>query len=154
MLPLSNKDRNCLSFNKKFILFSGVNIYIHTYILHTLKYIVMLANSVCKRLYSKRVAASVTLASKRCYIKPAYDLAKRIMPKISATEAAALNAGTGITYIHTYMHTHTHVHAYTHVHTNIYTTNCIQCTNVKYIHTRIYLKKLDLMEICSLDHHH
>ena len=34
------------------------------------------------------------LVGKRSYIKPAYDLAKKIMPKISNTEAAALNAGT------------------------------------------------------------
>lgn len=31
---------------------------------------------------------------KRNYIKPAYDLAKKVMPKISSTENAALNAGT------------------------------------------------------------
>lgn len=40
---------------------------------------------------------SVTLLSngpKRTFIKPAYDLAKKVMPKISNTEAAALNAGT------------------------------------------------------------
>jgi len=28
------------------------------------------------------------------FIKPAYDLAKKVMPKISNTEAAALNAGS------------------------------------------------------------
>ena len=31
---------------------------------------------------------------KRNFINPAYNLAKKIMPKISNTEAAALNAGT------------------------------------------------------------
>lgn len=30
----------------------------------------------------------------RGFIKPAYDMAKKVMPKISNTEAAALNAGT------------------------------------------------------------
>lgn len=34
------------------------------------------------------------LAGRRGYIKPAYDLAKKIMPNVSATERAALNAGT------------------------------------------------------------
>ena len=38
--------------------------------------------------------AVVSRASKRNYITPAYNLAKRIMPKISETEAAALNSGT------------------------------------------------------------
>jgi hypothetical protein len=32
--------------------------------------------------------------SNRGFIRPAYNLAKKIMPKISNTEAAALNAGT------------------------------------------------------------
>lgn len=45
---------------------------------------------------NKNVAFRIptSAAAKRTYIKPAYDLAKKIMPKISATEAAALNAGT------------------------------------------------------------
>ena len=30
----------------------------------------------------------------RQYVKPAYNLVKKVMPKISATEAAALRAGT------------------------------------------------------------
>ena len=34
------------------------------------------------------------LLTKKTFIKPAYDLAKKVMPKISNTEAAALNAGT------------------------------------------------------------
>lgn len=33
-------------------------------------------------------------AAKRTYIRPAYNLAKKIMPKISDTEAAALSSGT------------------------------------------------------------
>lgn len=36
----------------------------------------------------------VLVSPKRAFIKPAYDLAKKVMPKISNTEAAALNAGT------------------------------------------------------------
>ena len=36
----------------------------------------------------------VVVLSKRSFIQPAYDLAKRIMPKVSNTEKAALNAGT------------------------------------------------------------
>ena len=34
------------------------------------------------------------VSSKRTYIRPAYNLAKKIMPKISDTEAAALSSGT------------------------------------------------------------
>ena len=37
-----------------------------------------------------RVAAGV----KRTFIRPAYNLAKKVMPKISDTEAAALSSGT------------------------------------------------------------
>jgi len=38
--------------------------------------------------------ASRSAAPQRTYIRPAYELAKRIMPKISPTEDAALNSGT------------------------------------------------------------
>jgi alkylation response protein AidB-like acyl-CoA dehydrogenase len=38
--------------------------------------------------------AVLARASKRNFIAPAYNLAKKIMPKISETEAAALNSGT------------------------------------------------------------
>lgn len=41
-----------------------------------------------------RTSSPPQFFSKRTFIKPAYDLAKKIMPKISNTEAAALNAGT------------------------------------------------------------
>ena len=37
---------------------------------------------------------ALSRAAKRTYITPAYNLAKKIMPKISETEAAALNSGT------------------------------------------------------------
>ncbi len=46
------------------------------------------------RVSTKTAKTAVTLVQKRPYIKAGYDLAKKIMPKISATEAAALNAGT------------------------------------------------------------
>ena len=36
-------------------------------------------------------AATRTPSTKRTFIAPAYNLAKKIMPKISETEAAALN---------------------------------------------------------------
>lgn len=39
-------------------------------------------------------SSSRMLGNRRFFIKPAYNLAKRVMPKISPTEAAALNAGT------------------------------------------------------------
>ena len=39
-------------------------------------------------------AATRTPSTKRTFIAPAYNLAKKIMPKISETEAAALNSGT------------------------------------------------------------
>jgi hypothetical protein len=38
--------------------------------------------------------------AKRTFIRPAYDLAKKVMPKISPTEEAALSSGTISWYIH------------------------------------------------------
>ena len=43
---------------------------------------------------AKRNHVSELRGTRRGFIKPAYDLAKKIMPKISATEDAALKAGT------------------------------------------------------------
>ena len=40
------------------------------------------------------IKAALVSPQKRSYITPAYNLAKKIMPRISNTEAAALNAGT------------------------------------------------------------
>jgi hypothetical protein len=44
--------------------------------------------------FSIRSKKLLQMNTKRNYIKPAYDMAKKVMPKISNTEAAALNAGT------------------------------------------------------------
>lgn len=41
-----------------------------------------------------RTTAANAVIAQRHFVKPAYNLAKKIMPKISNTEAAALNAGT------------------------------------------------------------
>uniref|UniRef100_A0A7S1TSL9 Acyl-coenzyme A dehydrogenase n=1 Tax=Phaeomonas parva TaxID=124430 RepID=A0A7S1TSL9_9STRA len=41
-----------------------------------------------------RLQARRAAAARRGFVGPAYDLAKKVMPKISDTEAAALNAGT------------------------------------------------------------
>lgn len=38
--------------------------------------------------------AQAASANKRTFIRPAYNIAKRVMPKISDTEAAALSSGT------------------------------------------------------------
>lgn len=46
-----------------------------------------------KSLYKNVLKNHNTINNKRNFIKPAYELAKKIMPKISNTEAAALNAG-------------------------------------------------------------
>ena len=43
---------------------------------------------------SSQMALRSTSQIDRTFIKPAYDLAKKVTPKISATEAAALDAGT------------------------------------------------------------
>ena len=50
----------------------------------------MMSSKIAARLARPLVARTGT----RGYIKPAYDLAKRIMPNVSPTERAALNAGT------------------------------------------------------------
>ena len=47
-----------------------------------------------QRLAVRGGKAVLSRAAKRNYIAPAYNLAKKIMPKISETEAAALNSGT------------------------------------------------------------
>ncbi len=39
-------------------------------------------------------AMRVAAGTKRTFIRPAYNLAKKVMPKISDTEAAALSSGT------------------------------------------------------------
>mmetsp|Transcript_55721 Transcript_55721/g.132983 ORF Transcript_55721/g.132983 Transcript_55721/m.132983 type:complete len:766 (+) Transcript_55721:102-2399(+) len=56
----------------------------------------MMRNQAMAAVRSRMLAklASRSAAPKRTYIRPAYELAKRIMPKISPTEEAALNSGT------------------------------------------------------------
>mmetsp|Transcript_22053 Transcript_22053/g.32009 ORF Transcript_22053/g.32009 Transcript_22053/m.32009 type:complete len:775 (-) Transcript_22053:62-2386(-) len=50
---------------------------------------------VLKESFPRAVAvANASVVPNRTFIKPAYDLAKKVMPRISATEAAALDAGT------------------------------------------------------------
>ena len=39
-------------------------------------------------------AAVAAMGARRQYVRPAYELAKKVMPKISDTEAAALSSGT------------------------------------------------------------
>lgn len=46
------------------------------------------------RISTSKLLTHNNIGNTRSFIKPAYDLAKKIMPKISATESAALNAGT------------------------------------------------------------
>jgi len=45
-------------------------------------------------------AVRVAGGAKRTFIRPAYNLAKKVMPKISPTEEAALSSGTISWYIH------------------------------------------------------
>jgi acyl-CoA dehydrogenase len=51
-------------------------------------------SSAMQRLAVQGGKAAISRSAKRNYIAPAYNLAKKIMPKISETEAAALNSGT------------------------------------------------------------